>query len=320
MNLPEELNYLIQNELGEDTSIEMINNSAKKISQRYRSNSNTGTRLLTKNDEAIAYAMARMPATYGAIYTALLKVLENNEFKINDVFDIGAGTGAGTWATYELIGNKDFYCFEREDAMLNIGKKLMINNSDLVNAKWKKFDIINDEFDKKCDLAVISYMINELPKEQVNAVIDKIWKATNNLMLVVEPGTPVAFENIKMIRQYLINQGAYIVAPCTHQNECQIENNDWCAFSCRVQRTQVHKMLKDGEAPYEDEKFSYIAFSKNPVKQATNRILRHPIINKGYAEFKVCTADGVKNIRLSKKDGQLYKQSKKKSAGDCLEF
>ena len=320
MNLPEELNQVIQNEIALYKSFETLNNNAKTISDRYRNNVNSGTRLLTKDDEAVAYALTRMPATYGAIYTALSKAIENNSFNIDTVFDIGGGTGSGTWAVYERLGNKNFYCFEREDAMLNIGKKLMSWQDYLSNINWKKFDIIKDNFDKKCDLSIISYMINELPKGDVKATIDKIWDATNEIMLIVEPGTPAAFENIKDIRHYLIERGAYIVAPCTHQKECEIENNDWCAFSCRVQRAKLHRMLKDGDAPFEDEKFSYIAFSKKPVNCVEARILRHPIINKGYSEFKVCTPDGIKNIKLSKKDGEKYKLSKKKSAGDSLEF
>lgn len=320
MNLPDELDQIIQNKIANNKSFEALSSNAKSISERYRNNANSGTRLLTKSDEAIAYSLARMPATYGAVYTALSSALENADSSINTVFDIGAGTGAGTWAAYEMLGNKNFVCYEREDAMIEIGEKIMSHQKDLSSAEWQKFDIVNDIFSKKCDLSIVSYMINELPKEHVLEVISKIWSATNEVMLIVEPGTPTAFENIKTIRQHLIDNGGFIVSPCTHQNKCEIAADDWCAFSCRVQRAKLHKMLKEGDAPFEDEKFSYIAFSKKPVHCAEARILRHPIINKGYSEFKVCTPDGIKNIKLSKKDGEKYKISKKKSAGDTLEL
>ena len=64
--------------------------------------------------------------------------------------------------------------------------------------------------------------------------------------------------------------------------------------------------------------YSYIAFSKVECNRVKNRILRHPIINKGYSEYKVCCEDGIKSIKISKKDGKLYKEAKKKSAGDSL--
>ena len=82
----------------------------------------------------------------------------------------------------------------------------------------------------------------------------------------------------------------------------------------------MQKKLKDGVSSFEDEKFSYIAFSKDKTSKVVNRVLRHPIINKGYAEFKICTADGIKNVRLSKKDGEIYKLARKKNAGDSLEL
>ena len=94
--------------------------------------------------------------------------------------------------------------------------------------------------------------------------------------------------------------------------------DDWCQFACRIQRNKIHKKLKDGSSPFEDEKYSYIAFSKDIVERAPNRILRHPIINKGFSEYKVCMEDDIKDIKLSKKDGNIYKEAKKKSAGDYL--
>lgn len=319
MNLPDELSIAIENCITPDVSFDKINGKAKDISLRYRENDNSGKRLLTDDTEAIAYAISRMPATYGAVYSALSSICEYNEFDIEKVFDIGAGTGTGTWAAREVFGDKKFFCFEREDAMIKIGKDLMKDSfGDLVS--WRKFDVINEELEDCSDLSIISYMINELPKEKVEEVIDKIWNATNKVLVIVEPGTPRGFDNIKMVRDYLLSKGEYIVSPCSHSNKCDISRDDWCAFSCRVQRTKMHKLLKDGDAPYEDEKFSYIVFSKVHAKQALARILRHPIINKGYSEFKVCTKDGIKDIKLSKKNGDIYKISKKKSAGDSLDI
>ena len=135
---------------------------------------------------------------------------------------------------------------------------------------------------------------------------------------MIEPGTPRGFLNIKQIRSQLLQENAHIIAPCPHENECKLPQDDWCQFTARVQRSKIHKLFKDGQLSYEDEKFSYIAFSKQTVNIADNRILRHPIINKGYTEFKICTKLGIQNIKLSKKDGDKYKKSKKKNAGDCI--
>lgn len=320
MGMPQELRAALESQLNDSYNLVNIDKQAKEISRRYRLNDNDGKRLVTQKDEAIAYALSRMPATYESVYATLSKTIENNEIEINTVLDVGAGTGAATWAIYEYLGNKDFCCLEREQAMIQTGKKLMTYSDYLQNVKWKEFDILRDEFNVKSDLVIVSYMINELPKSDLEKIILKLWNVTNKILLIIEPGTPKGFSNIKYIRSNLINQGGYIISPCPHENKCEIKENDWCQFTCRIQRSKTHKKLKDGQAPYEDEKFSYIAFSKGEVKKAPNRILRHPIINKGYSEFKICTEDGIKDVRLSKKDGELYKKARKQSSGDILEF
>lgn len=313
----EDLAYAI-NKLNDKVNIKSINSDAKEISKRYRANKNDGNRLLTKENEAISYVLSRMPATYQAAKTCLSKAFEYNKVDINTVLDVGAGTGTATWAVLDVLGKKDFFCFERERAMINTAKELMQEQSVLKNATWKSFDITTDEIEGNFDLIIASYMINELSIENIEKAVEKLWYSTNKVLLIIEPGTPHGFSNIKHIREYLLKKNGSILAPCSSKEECPLTKDDWCSFSCRVQRTKTHKILKDGEASFEDEKFSYIAFSKEGVDIKENRILRHPIINKGYAEFKICTKSGIKTIKLSKKDGEIYKAAKKKNAGDIL--
>lgn len=304
--------------LNENVSFDDINQKAKEISKKYRANDNNGIRLVTKSNEAIAYALSRMPATYESVASVIEKIFELNDFEINTVLDVGAGTGAGTWAVFDKLGPKNFLCLEREQEMINIGKKLMCNSELEKIVNWKQFDVLKDQLDNKYDLVIISYMINELPKEHIQKVLEKIWNATNEVLIIIEPGTPKGFSNILEIRKKLINEKANLIAPCSHELECPIGKNDWCNFSCRIQRSKVHKMLKDGQSPFEDEKFSYVAFSRKKVYKVNNRILRHPIINKVFSEYKICTKDGIKNVKISKKNGILYKEAKKKSTGDSL--
>ena len=108
------------------------------------------------------------------------------------------------------------------------------------------------------------------------------------------------------------------MAPCTHQGECPISKDDWCAFYARVFRSSIHKQAKKGELGYEDEKFSYIAFSKVPTQNTESRILRHPQIYKGYVNVKLCTKDGIQEKKYSKKDGDIYKRVRKLNAGEKI--
>ena len=261
-----------------------------------------------------------MPATYGAVTTALKNCLELIDVKLETMLDVGAGTGAATWATSNLIDLKNVTCIEREPYMQKVGSKLMNSNELLKDVRWISKDILKEQISEKADLVIASYMINELPNEKRINVINQLMNATNELLIIIEPGTPEGHNIIKNIKKYCIENNLYVIAPCVSQEECKLDSSNWCHSTCRIQRTKIHKLLKDGDVPYEDEKFSYIAVSKQKVNHQNSRILRHPIIKSGFVNLELCTKDGIKNVTISKKDGNLYKQAKKKNCGDSLPY
>ena len=316
MDIPDELKKTIDELLLKNKANEIIED-AKIISNRYRNNEGKGKRLLTKTNEAISYAISRMPATYAAVHKAVQQTIENYDEDLQTLLDIGAGTGAAVWAINDILNIKNIKCFERENSMMNIGKQLM-SKTKLSNVKWEQLDILKEEIKENADIVITSYMINELPESEKENVIEKLWNATNKLLIIIEPGTPVGFNNVLKIRNKLLKDGGYIVAPCTHQGECKISQNDWCAFYTRVFRSAIHKQAKNGELGYEDEKFSYIAFSKMSAKSDGARILRHPQIYKGYVNVKLCTRDGIQEKTYSKKDGDIYKKVRKLDAGEKI--
>src|SRR5206468_1807314 len=115
-------------------------------------------------------------------------------------------------------------------------------------------------------VTVASYVLGELSVGQVEQVIRAAWLKTNNLLVLIEPGTPEAFRGIHAARTLLLGSGAHLVAPCPHHETCPMFNiGDWCHFAARLERTAEHRRLKAGALGYEDEKFSYIVASKDPV-------------------------------------------------------
>lgn len=315
MEIPEELKIAIQ-EQSEGLHVKNVVENSQIISERYRKNDGKGKNLLNKKEEAISYMISRMPATYCAIYTAIQKTMENYEGKLNTSIDIGAGTGSATWALNEIINLEQNTCLEREDVMLELGKQLMTNSS--IKATWKKFDILKDELQENADIVITSYMINELPENERKQVIEKIWNITNKVLIIIEPGTPNGFKNILTARNLLIEKGANILAPCVHKGKCEIKEDDWCGFSARVARSGLHRLAKKGELSYEDEKFSYIAFSKDDTNIKGERILRHPQIGKGFIKIKTCSQKGIEEKVITKKQGEIYKKLKKQNAGDLI--
>ena len=316
MDIPQELKEAIE-EVALDVKHANLIEKSQKISEKYRENDGKGKRLVTQQEEAIAYAISRMPATYCSVYSVLTQVLKNYNKEINSVFDIGAGTGAATWAISHFIDAKKITCLEREKAMRDTGKKLI--DKYIENIEWKECDIIVDKLEEKADMVITSYMINELNSSDREKAILKMWEATNNLLIIIEPGTPEGFKHILQVREILLSQNANIVAPCTHNGKCPINpEEDWCSFYVRVARSGIHRQAKKGELGYEDEKFSYIAFSKNMSCSNVSRVLRHPQINSGFVKVKLCTEKGIEEKTFSKKDKDIYKKAKKLDAGDTI--
>lgn len=322
MELPIELKNLIENEL-EKANIKDLQKNAENISFKYREKSGKGNRLVTENIEALAYSAVRMPATYSAIYTALKNVLEVYNPQIESVLDVGAGTGAGSWAVNSLIDVGKIICMEREDVMRNLGEFFMKNSEDniLQNAKWEEFDLLNSNIEYTADLVICSYVLNELNENDRKQALDELWKATNKILLIIEPGTPVGFSEIKVIRKNLIEQGGCVIAPCPNIENCPMPENDWCHSTCRVNRTKIHKLLKNGDVPYEDEKFSYICISKENVeKKDFARVLRHPKIESGKITLQVCSKEGICEKIVTKKEKELFKSARKAGCGDSMKI
>lgn len=317
MKIPNLLESAIEEKLNH-VQLTELKQYANHLSQKYMYQERTGDTLLNTEVEALAYSIMRMPATYGAVYIALEHTLDRIDFKIQSVLDIGAGTGAATWAISELLGTKDIECFEREQVMIELGKDFMSQNAKLKDISWNYIDIVENELDTKADLVVTSYMLNEIKPENRKDIVDKLIKSSEHIVLIIEPGTPEGFTNIKEVQKIAIENGLNIIAPCTFQGICPLPNEDWCHSTVRIERTKVHKVLKNADLPYEDEKFAYIAISKEKCNNSGIRILRHPIIEKGKITLKVCHNGKIEETIITKKDKELFKMVKKKKCGDLI--
>ncbi len=287
-----------------------IARAAESISARYRQERADGSRIVTKAAEAAAYAAARMPATFAAISSAIEHTIQCCNADITSAADIGAGTGAGAIAASELFGGiTELHCYEREPEMRALGKKLA------ADAQWFDLDMISGELPRSYDLVMLCYALNELSAADRDRVVSRLWEHTGKMLLIVEPGTPTGHANIIQARELLIQSGASIAAPCPGNMPCGLDSGDWCHFTARATRSKLHKQLKGGDAPYEDEKFSYISVVRGECSPCARRILRHPQISPGFIELRVCTAGGIDDIKVTKKSPD-FKAARKSDSGD----
>lgn len=294
---------------------------AQALSERYRGETGSGKRLLSTDQEAAAYAMTRMPATYCAVLSALHWSLKHMEPQFSSLLDVGAGTGAVSWAAISLLPELNrIICIEREDAMRRAGQKLAQAGPELLrNAEWRSCDLAKERVSDKADIVVASYVLGEMTGESRRRVAEGLWDAAGQMLLVVGPGTPAGFAQLGEVRSLLLARGAHIAAPCPHEQRCPISEEDWCHFTCRVPRSRLHRVLKGGDAPFEDEKFCYIAFTKTSCNKAQSRVLRHPGIEPGRITLTSCTPDGIKKAAILKRDGEVFKRARKATCGDEMD-
>lgn len=321
MELPVELKNMSER-LAEGLSGNDMAESARNLSYRYMTESGTGKSLLTEEKEAVVYSLMRMPATFGAVSSALEHICQVSDFVPRSLLDVGAGTGAGSWAANEFFRLDSIVCLERERAMEKVGQSFMKESTEpaLKGANWVRTDLSTDFGGMyMSDLVIASYVLNEMNEADRMSAVDKMWDNTKQMLLIVEPGTPVGSANIRSIRDYLIGRGAYVVAPCPHSDRCPVSEDDWCHFTCRVSRSRLHKMVKDADAPYEDEKFSYIALSRTPNTLPQARIMRHPMVQKGRIGLTLCQSNGqIEQVGIQKRDGDAYRFAKKSVCGDAF--
>jgi len=287
--------------------------TAKALSQRYRNEVRDGRLHLSDARYALAYIATRMPATYAAIHASLTALNEQQPgFAPRSLLDIGAGPGtvmwaaAGVWPTLEAAT-----LVETSPAIRALGERLAAT-SRLPRIAWRDGDLRSDLTGEQHDLVTLAYVLDELAAKDRDTLVDRLWSQTRHALLIVEPGTTAGWQRILAARAQLIANGAHILAPCPHALACPIAQPDWCHFSARVARSRIHRLAKEAEVPWEDEKFIYLAASRTPVTAHPSRVLSPPESATGRVTLKLCNADGSATRRLlTRREGEVFKQARR---------
>ncbi len=323
MELPMELRAAVEKE-ADKAGLSRLAAQAQALSRRYREESGQGRRLLTSETEAVAYAAARMPATFGAAAAALRYAAEAlPDFRPASLLDVGAGTGAAAWAADAVFHPETVTCLEREPAMRQVGRRLMQAGSPALRAaRWEAGDLLGGPLPVRAELVTAAYVLNELTAEDRRKAIRRLWDAAQGMLLLAEPGTPAGSAVLRMAREQLLEEGARIAAPCPGGGPCPMEGEDWCHFSCRVARSRLHRRLKGGEAPYEDEKYAYLALCRPALlaekAAGGERVLRHPQAAKGRVVLTLCTGAGLEKRTVARRDAAAFRQARGAKCGDLL--
>ncbi len=320
MELPDALQQAID-ERGQSLGLRSLIEAREELTQRYRSSHQP---FITSDAQREAYLITRLPATYAAIYTVLQAIREQTPaLNIKSVLDLGAGPGTAMWAICEHWPHlEQITLIEKDFALAKLGKGLASYSPHpaIRNAHWEITDLEKERPIGDYDLVLFSYSIGELPPSFLLPLTEAYRNKAKQLFIVIEPGTPIGFERIRLIRRHLIDLGGHLIAPCPHQLDCPMADGDWCHFSVRIPRSFLHRRLKGGSLGYEDEKFSYVASTQVPFALPSSRILNHPLRHSGHIKLKLCTNQGVQWPIISKKNKELYQLARKREWGEVFSF
>jgi ribosomal protein RSM22 (predicted rRNA methylase) len=292
---------------------------AARISQTYRDGGGSGA--IASEAEALAYAVARMPATYAAVTASLNALCEIAPyFAPKSLLDVGAGPGTASWAaTAAFASLQDFALVDANRALRALALELIGESARLRDIKYRQGDARAALAEcEPADLVVASYMIGELGEAERKPLAELMWAKTRDTLLIVEPGTSAGYGRIIALRQQLIAAGAHVAAPCPHDGTCPLQAPDWCHFTQRLQRSRAHKQLKSAELPYEDEKFSYVALTRTPAALRPARVLAQPVVTKVEVTAKLCTSHGLVIAKLPHRIKADYARARRWRWGDAV--
>ncbi|WP_392543572.1 small ribosomal subunit Rsm22 family protein [Oryzobacter telluris] len=289
----------------------------------YRSGAPPTAQVLRDPVTAAAYAAYRMPATHAAVARALRHVTDlvpAADLGVRSLVDLGGGTGAATWAVADAFPDLErATVLDGSPDALDLGRRIAGHGDGAVaSATWDRMLIGANPVVPQADLVTLSYVLGELDDSLHTPVIDAV-AAAARLTLVIEPGTPRGYAAVLAARDRLVAAGWHLVAPCPQDGPCPVAaRDDWCHFSVRLDRSGLHRRVKGGALGYEDEKFSYVLASRDPLPRAAGRVLRHPVTRKGLVQLEVCDATGsTERVVVTRRSGTAYRTARDTSWGDA---
>ena len=292
---------------------------AEAISQTYRAGGTSAA--IRARDDALAYALARMPATYAAVAASLRALKETRpDFAPQSLLDIGAGPGTATWAATEAFSSlADLALLDSNAALRALALDLAQGLPYLPRLHYEAGDVRRQLAEAPAaDLVIASYVVGELDDAERAALAEAMWERTRDTLLIVEPGTPAGYARIIDLRARLVARGAHALAPCPHDHACPLQPPDWCHFTQRLPRSRAHQHLKGAALPFEDEKFSYVALSRAAIAPRPARVLAQPQVTKIAVTAKLCTAGGLTVAAVPHRDKARYMRAKKWAWGDAV--
>jgi len=296
-----------------------LRTSAQRMSERYRAGG--GSDVIRSERDALAYAVVRMPATYAAVRAALGQTADViPDFAPQSLLDVGAGPGTASWAALDAWPSLEQAMLLDTNPHLLALATAFGQSAPITPAATRDNLAAALGSATGADVVMASYVLAELAGGALAGALERLWRLSERLLLIVEPGTPDGFRRILACRDALIARGAWLIAPCSHEGRCPLAGADrWCHFNARLPRSRDHLAAKDADVPYEDEKFAYLVAGKGFGALARgHRILTTPKVDKSAVTLTLCTPETPEQRRIARGDKDAYRAAKRLDWGDAI--
>ncbi len=293
---------------------------AALISKTYRDGGNSGA--ITSETDALAYALARMPATYAAV-AACLNALQDITARLraaDPLLDVGAGPGTASWAAAEAFPTlAAFTLLDANPALRTLALEFAKGSSRFSAASYE----LGPAHAPLAQADEADLVDRELPdrraRREPNAAIssDAMWAKTRDTLLIIEPGTPAGYARIIAARAQLIAAGAHVAAPCPHDAQCPLAAARLVSFLpaprplARAQADQGRRRAVRGRE---------VLLCRADASAARAASLpRAGAADAGKAEIaaKLCTPDGLAVAKVPRRDKPAYAARPALALGRC---
>ncbi|CCG83834.1 protein of unknown function [Taphrina deformans PYCC 5710] len=265
--------------------------------------------------ECDAYIAGLMPQLYTSVYITLLELRKRlgEEWQPKRILDCGVGPGTAALAFQEVFVTTNpsrpsplphMTVIETNDELRHRTEKLWsmiassIHGESTKEKDYKIFPTLGSR-NHKYDVVLAPHVLGECkgrPSAR-DVLVQELWErvAPDGVLLLLERGNPLGFEQVARARQLLLRSanaepastvgkrekhpdagvGAHIIAPCPHDGACPLFLNghdptrrSWCHFSQRLQRPDFLQRTKHAKENIEDVGYSYILIRKGSRRPA----------------------------------------------------
>ena len=234
--------------------------------------------------------------------TRLFSNLPAKSFPQNDCICLDLGSGPLTVVTALYLARPElrnrklvWYCLDissnsmalGEDVFLSVCAKLGTDPWQIIRVKGS----FGTSIKQKAEFITCANMFNELdqandmpPEFKVKKYFEQLvhYSQKNANFLLIEPGVPKSARTLSLLRDRFIKDGATVLAPCPHFEECPMNGfkaytgskNKWCNFAFETVDAPkgLQKLSELAKLPKERATLSFI--SVQYAGQSTGAVLR----------------------------------------------